>query len=517
MSENESRQEELPPTEVTLAVVALTYLLTQSLTAVAAMVFGLTLLTLVPRLARDREDRRLLAAIILGAFLGYLAADWLSEGRSVRTPYGTYFVGPGLIGAFIGALVGAGVAFAIWLLAGGATLGRKLVRRAPDELGPNWGWWVFFLLWGTAWISSLFTPRGWEAVRRQWAVALWVGVPGFGALALAIWRIAAYRRRRVQKKAQDATAGGEEAKPGEDEDSLTRFDAASVVKYLQKRIPAWTKYPRDTKGLCEIVCWHGEGELQDWYGGTLKDILTRAGDSPLQLPKLAEFLHLVGDEQISAFIEYEPGKTTLTTQPAATDGQFIPRIALAKLVQWEGTFLEEGERLTQMENTLRDVERLWRREDLFVLWQLLRSVTPSALVRREERRNGLARAQSEFAEALDERSPGLGVAYRQSRDTFHTVKMVIASGKDAFRFTLNLYPEYDPTRLFEALTYSSHNPYLSRWGDLSLRLWASWADDWTDPAHEDWVAKWLHGNPWEWEFAYELETGRPAPNYRLRP
>ena len=277
------------------------------------------------------------------------------------------------------------------------------------------------------------------------------------------------------------------------------------MDYLKNSVAAWQKYPSSNFGLEQILYRNGLRELWEWYGATLKDILGRAGDLPLDLPKLGELRTLAGKPKWV----HDPAMRPMATGEAENT-QFAPRVALASLVEWDGTFLEEDERLVGMENSLRDVERLWRREDLFMLWELLRSVTPTAIGRREECGRALSAAQSEFVAALNARGPGIGDAYKHSRDTYHEIMFVIL-GID--RSGVLRDGRSQRSRLFDAFFQSSRNPYMTRYADHPERLWFSFAEVWTDPAHKDWVHHWTESERWEYGFAYELTTGRKLPDY----
>src|SRR5262249_26148885 len=112
--------------------------------------------------------------------------------------------------------------------------------------------------------------------------------------------------------------------------------------------------------------------------------------------------------------------------------------------------------------------------------------------------------------ALNARGPGIGDAYKHSRDTYHEIMFVIL-GID--RSGVLRDGRYQRSRLFDALFQSSRNPYMTRYADHFERLWFSYAEVWTDPAHKDWFHHWTKGERWEYSFAYELTTGRKLPDY----
>src|SRR5262249_33108186 len=127
-------------------------------------------------------------------------------------------------------------------------------------------------------------------------------------------------------------------------------DAELLVEYLKTSVTVWQKYPSNNFGL-EQILYYGPRELQEWYGARLKDILARAGDFPLDLPKLGELRGLMAGKPRWA---HDPALRRMPTGEFQ-DTQFAPRVALASLVEWDGTFLEEDERLVEMESRLRDV------------------------------------------------------------------------------------------------------------------------------------------------------------------
>jgi hypothetical protein len=213
-------------------------------------------------------------------------------------------------------------------------------------------------------------------------------------------------------------------------------DAALLVEYLQGLIPAWRTFPQDERGLREILYGTGWNLHEDWYRAQLKDLLARAGDAPMDLPRLAALLNSTGRSDLGS--------------------EFTPRQALAKLIFWTGKLWDEDTRLMEMEATLRNVERLWRRQDLFVLWELFKSASAVGIARREDRRSGMAFAQREFVDALGQRDPALGVAYRQCRNAYQEAKDVreYISWTEALRGG-----RYDPERAIRNFDDNLFNRY----------------------------------------------------------
>jgi len=265
-------------------------------------------------------------------------------------------------------------------------------------------------------------------------------------------------------------------------------NAGLLVESFQNLIPVWGDVPRNEKGLTAIIFGKEWLLLEKWYEGELMTVLIGAGDSPMQLPRLAAL-----------------GNSPEGSAEQCSD--FAPQQALAKLILWDGALSDEDERLLEMETKLRSTTELWRRENLFVQWQLSHSASPQAIARREEHRQGLVHAQWEFADALEQRDPAIAAVYRRSRDAYHEAKEARAwigrtkaiNGKG-----------YSPKRVAESWDDARrHHEYITYlFFEIPKLHWAMTHTSWTDPAHKDWVPGELRS--WEHTFAYRLmNTGRP--------
>src|SRR4030095_4470499 len=138
---------------------------------------------------------------------------------------------------------------------------------------------------------------------------------------------------------------------------LGPHDAGLLVERFQNLVPAWNHVSRNDGGIVRIVL--GEIVLPVWYEGELRGLLAHAGVAPMHLPLLADFLGAARSR---------------TDIPE----HFTPSQALAYLIYWARALWEEDKELLLMEASLRGAKDFWRRENLFVLWQVLHSASPAA-------------------------------------------------------------------------------------------------------------------------------------------